>query len=75
MTPHPPQVVGSSIGWQSLGTAVAHQPMVQQIQRLGGSDWVHAFCIFAGGPLFVVYLLLSVLNQCVRRRGCRPCTG
>eukprot|EP00908_Phaeocystis_cordata_P005548 Transcript_16046.p1 GENE.Transcript_16046~~Transcript_16046.p1 ORF type:complete len:636 (-),score=317.89 Transcript_16046:270-2123(-) len=63
-------VVGSSIGWQSLGTAVAHQPMVQQIQRLGGSDWVHAFCIFAGGPLFVVYLLLSVLNQCVRRCGC-----
>ena len=60
-------VVGSSIGWQSLGTATANHPVVQQIAKWGGSDWVHAFCIFAGGPLFCIYLLLSLLNQSIRK--------
>ena len=70
-------VVGSSIGWQSLGTATANHPVVQQIAKWGGSDWVHAFCIFAGGPLFCIYLLLSLLNQGIRKcaQGFKPKEG
>ena len=70
-------VVGSSIGWQSLGTATANHPVVQQIAKWGGSDWVHAFCIFAGGPLFCIFLLLSLLNQGIRKcaQGFKPEDG
>lgn len=62
-------VAGSAIGWQSLSTAVQHQPIVQQMKALGASDWVHAMFIFLGGPPFVVYLLMSVINQAVRKLG------
>ena len=44
---------------------------MQQIAKWGGSDWVHAFCIFGGGPLFCIYLFLSFLNQAIRK--CAQC--
>ena len=50
------------------------------MKALGASDWVHAMFIFLGGPPFVVYLLMSVVNQAVRKFGQRckkldPATG
>ena len=46
--------------------------MVKMMSEIGTSmiDLIHAMMIFCGGPFFVCFLLLSFLNQLVRKAAC-----
>lgn len=61
-------VVISLIGWQSLSTKIRHSPAVTFFEKLGspGVDIVRAMFILAA-PIFSFYVLLSFVNQIVRR--------
>ena len=65
-------VLGATVGWGSLKGEISSHPMVKMMGEIGTSmiDLIHAMMIFCGGPFFVCFLLLSFLNQLVRKAAC-----
>ena len=65
-------VLGATVRWGSLKSEISSHPMVKMMSEIGTSmiDLIHAMMIFCGGPFFVCFLLLSFLNQLVRKAAC-----
>lgn len=62
-------VLASIIGFDSLTTQVLEHPVVAKMRNLGpgAMNFMHALAFFFGIFPFVFFILLSVLNQMVRR--------
>merc|ERR1719453_1571170 len=62
-------VLAAIIGFDSITTNILEHPWVAKMRNLGQGpmDWVHALLAFFGVVPFIGFLLLSVLNQLVRR--------
>lgn len=62
-------VLAAVVGFDSIANSILQHPLIAKLQNLGEGimDWVHAVLAFFGFIPFLGFLLLSMLNQLVRR--------
>ena len=65
-------LIGTSIGWQSLEKELQEIPIVAKIEGATRSNMLKAVAILTVTPVFLVYCIISIVNQLFRR--CLPCT-
>jgi len=65
-------VGASTIGWNSLKGKIKDSPALQRLYALGPpyADIFHGFLLCCGPILYFPFLLLSLLNQAVRKATC-----
>ena len=65
-------LIGSSIGWRSLESELEQIPIVRKLEGASRSDLLKAVGVLALAPAFLLYCIISVVNQMMRRT--LPCT-
>lgn len=53
--------------WREMGALVKTSPLYQGLQSFMRSDWIKALLVYMIGPFWPFFLMLSALNQKVRR--------
>jgi hypothetical protein len=61
-------VVIGTVGWSRLTAQLMSVPMVRQLSASLFTDWFKALFFIAFAPVLPVYLLLSTINQFLRKR-------
>jgi hypothetical protein len=56
-------LIGCTVGWQTLRAKAGEVPFLQQVGKICDSDWIKALAFFCCSPLFVMYTMLSFVNQ------------
>jgi len=60
-------VLIGSIGWLTLKEELLKVPILEKIMNSFLNDWVRALACLSIGPVFCLYLLLSICSQSIRR--------
>lgn len=60
-------VVGTTLGFNELLTALRLTPLGSLVGKILGSDWVRAMLVYGIVPLLPLYLVLSVPKQALRK--------